>query len=88
MMETAMPTYESVFDAAARLSIADRIRLIDGIWDTLPAETLPPLHEEWTAEIQRRSADYDAGATETISWHKVKTDALRRVGMTVADALD
>ena len=71
---------------AARLRVADRIQLIDAIWDTLPADSLPPLSAEWGAEIQRRSAEYDSGSAETASWEQVRAEALRRVGVTIPDA--
>ena len=83
-----MPTYESLLADAARLPVEDRLRLLDGIWDTLPNDALPPLSEEWTAEIQRRSAEYDAGKVQTVSWDVIKAEALRRVGMAVPDAAD
>jgi len=81
-----MPTYERLLADATRLPVADRIQLIDAIWDTLPGDSLPPLSEEWVAEIQRRSSEYDAGSTETVSWERVKAEALHRVGITVPDA--
>jgi len=81
-----MPTYETLLADAKSLPVADRIQLIDAIWDTLPPDSLPPLSDEWVAEIQRRSAEYDAGTAETVSWEEVKAEALRRVGMAVPDA--
>jgi len=38
------------------------------------------------AEIQRRSAEYDAGAAETVPWEQVKAEALRRARGMVPDA--
>ena len=81
-----MTTYETLLADATRLPVAERIQLIDAIWETLPFDSLPPLSDEWVAEIQRRSAEYDAGSAETVSWKQAKAEALRRVGMTVADA--
>ncbi|MBL7037160.1 MAG: addiction module protein [Pirellulaceae bacterium] len=81
-----MTTYETLLADATRLPVADRIQLIDEIWDTLPTDSLPPLSDEWGAEIHRRSAEYDAGSAETVSWEQVKAEALRRVGMAVPDA--
>ena len=81
-----MPSFESVLADVERLPIADRIQLIDAIWDTLPADSLSPLSDEWLAEIQRRSAEYDGGSTETVSWEKVRAEALRRIGVTIPDA--
>lgn len=83
-----MPTYETVLADAACLPVEDRVRLMDDLWDTLPADALPPLSDEWAAEIQRRSAKYDAGQAQTVSWEQIKAEALRRVGMAVPDAGD
>jgi putative addiction module component (TIGR02574 family) len=75
-----MPTYETLLVDASRLPVADRIQLFDAIWDTLPEDSLPPLSDEWAAEIQKRSAEYDAGGVETVPWDQVKAEALRRLG--------
>jgi putative addiction module component (TIGR02574 family) len=74
-----MPTYETLLVDATRLPVADRIQLFDAIWDTLPEDALPPLSDEWAAEIQKRSAEYDAGGIETVPWDQVKADALQRL---------
>jgi putative addiction module component (TIGR02574 family) len=81
-----MPTIESLLADAVRLPVADRIQLIDAIWDTLPEESLAPLSDEWIAEIHRRSAEYDSGSEETVSWQEIRTEALRRAGVTNPDA--
>ncbi len=81
-----MSTYETLLADVTQLPVADRIQLIDAIWDTLPADSLPPLSDEWVAEIQRRSAEYDAGSAETVPWEQVKAEALRRAGVMVPDA--
>lgn len=75
-----MLTYETLLADAAQLPVADRIRLMDAISETLPDRSLPPLNDEWIAEIQRRSAEFDSGAVETIPWEKVKAEALLRLG--------
>jgi putative addiction module component (TIGR02574 family) len=81
-----MSTYQAVLADASHLPVADRLQLIDAIWETLPAESLPPLSAEWIAEIQRRSAEYDAGPAEIVSWDQVKVDALQRTQVMVPDA--
>ena len=81
-----MPNYETLLAHATHLPVADRIQLMDAIWDTLPADSLPPLSDEWVTEIQRRSAEYDSGSTETVPWEQVKAEAMRRAGLTVPDA--
>ncbi len=80
-----MSNYESVLADASRLPPVDRIQLIEALWDTLPPDTLPSLSAEWLAEIQRRSAEYDAGSAQTVPWEQVRADALRRAGLTVPD---
>ncbi len=78
-----MSTVESLLADAAQLPVAERIRLIEAIWETLPDGDLPPQSEEWIAEIQRRSAKIDSGSMETVPWEQVQAEALRRVGGTV-----
>ena len=76
-----MLDYEAVLSSASRLAIVDRIQLIEALWDTLPADSLPPLTEEWLAEVRRRSAQYDAGVDQGVPWAGVRADALRRAGI-------
>ena len=76
-----MLTYETLLADAAQLPVAERIQLIDAIWETLPDDSMPPLSEEWIAEIRRRSAEFDSGSVKTIPWEQVKAEALRRVGV-------
>ncbi len=35
------PTYETLLADVTRLPVSDRLQLIDAIWDTLPADSLP-----------------------------------------------
>jgi len=72
--------FDAVLTDASRLPVSERIQLIEAIWNTVPPGSLPPLTEDWLAEIRRRSADFDAGLSETISWERIKADALRRAG--------
>jgi putative addiction module component (TIGR02574 family) len=81
-----MPSYETLLADATLLPVADRIQLMHALWDTLPADSLPPLNDEWAVEIQRRSAEYDSGLAEIVPWEQVKAEALRRAGVTVSDA--
>jgi len=77
-----MPNYETLLADASCLPVADRIQLIEALWDTLPVDSLPPLSDEWVAEIQRRSAEYDSGSVQTVPWEQIRAEALRRVGLT------
>jgi putative addiction module component (TIGR02574 family) len=74
-----VPNYETLLADARLLPVGDRLQLIDALWDTLPADSLPPLSDEWLAEIQRRSAEFDAGLVQATPWEQIRADALRRV---------
>jgi putative addiction module component (TIGR02574 family) len=82
----AVLSYESLLADATRLPVADRIQLIEALWDTVPVNGLPPLSDEWHEEIKRRSAEYDSGSVQTVPWEQVRADALRRIGVTQSDA--
>lgn len=85
-----MSTYETLLAEAAQLPVVDRIRLIDVIGETLSDDCLPPLSDEWLAEIRKRSADIDAGEVETIPWEQVRAAVWLRLSgaMSVPLVLD
>ena len=76
-----MLNYESLLADASRLPVVDRIQLIEALWDTVPADSLPPLTDEWLEEIRRRSAEYESGSVQIVPWEQIRADALRRVGV-------
>jgi putative addiction module component (TIGR02574 family) len=76
-----MSDYDSLLSDASQLPIDERIELIEALWDTVPSACMPPLSDEWRAEIHRRSAEYDAGNSQPIPWEQVRADARRRAGL-------
>jgi putative addiction module component (TIGR02574 family) len=74
-----MSTIDALLADAAQLPVADRLELIDALWDTFPDDALPPLSDEWMAEIRRRSAELSAGTATTIPWEVVRGEALVRL---------
>lgn len=73
------PNLATVIAAAESLSVAERRELIalllTGLDDVPLAETAdgpPSLREAWRQEIARRSAEYDAGQAETVTWQEVQ----------------
>jgi len=66
-----MTTLEQIIDAAKSLSPADRLRLVEAVWDDEHPEQWPALSPEWLAEIQRRSAEFDAGRMTAFQWQDV-----------------
>lgn len=74
-----MSTLQEVLEAARCLPADDRVELVDELIATLePADKLL-LDDEWLAEIQRRSREYDAGRMAAIPWETVKEQARKRV---------
>jgi putative addiction module component (TIGR02574 family) len=73
-----MSEYESLLADATRLPIDLRVQLIEALWDTVPEDAAPALSDEWLAEIQKRSAEYDAGLVPGTPWEEIRSAALRR----------
>jgi len=80
-----MSEYESVLSAAARLSVTERLRLIDDLAATVPDDQPPVLSDEWLCEIERRSAELDAAVVEAESWSEVRERLFRKAGLDRAD---
>ena len=76
-----MSDYQTVCSAAAELSVADRLRLIDDLAASVPDDQPPSLSDEWLAEIDRRSAEIDSGTARTESWADVRRRLLHKVGL-------
>lgn len=55
-----------------QLSVAERILLVEAIWDTLPEEMDLEFTEAQKKEIDRRLDLYEKGETKTYSWEEVK----------------
>jgi putative addiction module component (TIGR02574 family) len=73
-----MSDYDTLLSDASQLPLDTRIQLIEALWDTVPEDALPPLSDEWLAEINKRSAEYDAGLVQPIPWEQIRADAMRR----------
>ncbi len=75
-----MNEFRSVLSAAQQVPERDRLRLIDALWETVPAESEAPFSDEWAREIERRVAELDAGTAETVPWSQIRDEALARIG--------
>lgn len=71
-------TYEEVLRTAQSLDEPERVRLVDELIGTLSSVEAVPLDDAWLAEIDRRSAELDAGAVQTIPWSEVRRQAWQR----------
>ena len=76
-----MSDYQSVRSAAAELSIADQLRLIDDLAASVPDDQPPSLSTEWLAELERRSTEIDSGAITTESWCDIRQRLMHQVGL-------
>ena len=64
-----------------RLSVAERIALVQEIWDSIAADAEPsPLTEEQKQEVDRRLAAHQANPQAAIRWEQVEAEALARLG--------
>jgi len=77
----SMTTLQEIIDAARTLSPTDRLRLVDAVWDDEHPENWPALTPEWLAEVQRRSAEYDAGRMKAFPWEDVQARVRRKAGL-------
>ena len=61
------------------LDIQDRIRLVQGILDSIAAEQVDPnLTEQQQRELDRRIDDYEANPDEVMTWAEVKASVKAR----------
>ncbi len=74
----AQPTVD--LDALRRLSVAERIQLVEDLWDSIALETPDeaiPLSPELAAKLDRRVADVKSGREKALSWDEVKERILK-----------
>ena len=72
---------QEIIDAARTLSPAERLWLVDAVWDDEHPENWPALSPEWLAEVQRRSAEFDAGRMKASPWEDVQARVRRKAGL-------
>ena len=76
-----MTTLQEIIDAARALSPAERLRLVDAMWDEQHPESWPALSPEWLAEVRRRSAEFDAGRMKASPWEEVQARVRQKAGL-------
>jgi putative addiction module component (TIGR02574 family) len=63
------------------LSIAERLQLVEDIWDSIAAETSAlPVPPEVLDEAERRLREHRADPDSAIPWENVRTDLYKRGG--------
>jgi putative addiction module component (TIGR02574 family) len=64
-----------------RMTVAERIALVQEILDSVAAEQpRPPLSEAKRRELDRRLADHAANPGDCVPWEEVEAAALARFG--------
>jgi putative addiction module component (TIGR02574 family) len=79
--ESRMTTLQEIITAVKSLSPADRLRLVDTVWDETSPDTWPKPSAEWIEEVQRRSSEYDAGRMTALPWPQVQARARLEAGL-------
>lgn len=70
------PTTLSTINA---LSVDERIRLVEAVWDGIVAEqSMPKLTEPQKQELHRRLEDHQSSPDDVVAWEEVKSQALSR----------
>jgi putative addiction module component (TIGR02574 family) len=67
-----------LFERASALSEEERATLAGLLIESLESEVDPDVEEAWRLEIERRVAELDSGAVETVPWEVVRAKLLRR----------
>ena len=66
------PVAETLLASVRSLPTPTQVELIEAIIAGLDEAEGTPLDSQWMAEIERRSAEYDAGLVEVIPWSEVR----------------
>ena len=67
--------FAEALSAIQTMSIDDRIRLAEAIWQGIEAEQpLPELTEAQKRELDRRLAEHEANPDDVIPWEQVKAE--------------
>ena len=68
-------TKADVMAGALRLSPAERLELVEELWETIAeAPESVPLTDELRRELDRRLAEDDASPTDVIPWEDIKRE--------------
>jgi len=73
------PVAEQLFQSALALPNEDRLQLVEALLAECDQTLARPFADEWMEEIQRRSAEVDAGSATLTPWAEVKRRVRERV---------
>jgi putative addiction module component (TIGR02574 family) len=58
-------------DDLRSLSVEDRMRVVQVVWDTFPEQAAAPTSAEQAAELKRRLDAYEAAPEDLLTWDEV-----------------
>ena len=58
-------------DDLRSLSVEERVKIAQAVWDSLPEQAALPASPELAAELDRRLDAYEADPTDLLSWDEV-----------------
>jgi putative addiction module component (TIGR02574 family) len=66
-------------DAIRKLSVADRLALVEEIWDSISEDpSAVPATEEQLAEAHRRLAEHDADPSTAVPWDQAEAELRKK----------
>lgn len=68
-------SYDTLLQQALALPDSERENLVHALIPTLSNSQPGSLHPDWDEEIDRRTAEYDAGLVPGTPWAQVRDDA-------------
>ena len=80
-------TLAEIIQASWALSPAERLQLLDAMWDAEHPDAWPALSPEWLTEVRNRSAAFDAGRMNASPWQDVQA-RVRRTACSDPRAVD
>ncbi len=73
--------FSQVLSAANSLSIDDRLRLVEEVWNGIvPQDPQPILTDAQKQELDRRLAEHDANPDDVVPWEEVNAELKERLG--------
>jgi putative addiction module component (TIGR02574 family) len=70
---------EQLLRAALALPDEEQLQLVAALVAAVDERGLRPFDDSWLEEIQRRSAEYEAGSVQPIPWTEVNERARQKV---------
>jgi len=69
---------QELFEEAMTLDAQERATLMRLLIESLDAESDEGVEDAWRVEVERRMAELDSGAVETVPWEELRARLYRR----------